>query len=98
MRHAIAHLTSGRYTISSQFTPLREQLMQYEALYQNGKIVWLTQKPPIHSARIAISILEEFPPSTEKRRQPSPLIAGKAKITGDLVSPIVDENDWECLK
>ncbi|MDJ1171046.1 MULTISPECIES: hypothetical protein [Roseofilum] len=72
--------------------------MQYEALYQNGKIVWLTQKPPIHSARIAISILEEFPTSTGQRRQPSPLIAGKAKITGDLVSPIVDENDWECLK
>jgi hypothetical protein len=24
--------------------------------------------------------------------------AGKVKILGDIVSPIVDEQDWECLK
>jgi len=25
-------------------------------------------------------------------------MAGKVKILGDIVSPIVDEEDWECLK
>lgn len=72
--------------------------MQYEALYENGQIKWLTEKPPFNSARITISILEESKPLPEKRRQPSPLIAGKGKTLGDLVNPIVDEQDWECLK
>ncbi len=72
--------------------------MQYEALYENGKIKWLTEKPPINSARIRISIVEEIPILPQKRRKPSPLIAGKGKTLGDLVSPIVNEQDWECLK
>lgn len=33
-----------------------------------------------------------------KRRQPHPAIAGKGKATGDLVMPVVDDADWECLK
>ncbi len=33
-----------------------------------------------------------------KRRTASPLIAGLGKTIGDVVSPIVDEQDWECLK
>jgi len=33
-----------------------------------------------------------------KRRLPPPELAGKVKIVGDIVSPIVDEADWECLK
>lgn len=72
--------------------------MQYEALYENGQIKWLTEKPPINSARIRISIVEEIPILPQKRRQPSRLIAGKGKTLGDLVSPIVNEQDWECLK
>ncbi len=33
-----------------------------------------------------------------KRRQPHPEIAGKGRTLGDLIDPIVDEGDWECLK
>ena len=33
-----------------------------------------------------------------KRRTTSALIAGKGKTVGDIVSPVVDERDWECLK
>jgi hypothetical protein len=33
-----------------------------------------------------------------KRRTTSASIAGKGKTLGDIVSPIVDEQDWECLK
>ncbi|HIK13530.1 MAG TPA: hypothetical protein IGS52_25270 [Oscillatoriaceae cyanobacterium M33_DOE_052] len=33
-----------------------------------------------------------------KRRFPIPDLAGKVKIIGDIVSPIVNEEDWECLK
>ncbi|MEL7352766.1 MAG: DUF2281 domain-containing protein [Cyanobacteria bacterium P01_A01_bin.116] len=35
---------------------------------------------------------------TAKRRFPVPELAGKIEILGDIVSPIVDEEDWECLK
>jgi hypothetical protein len=35
---------------------------------------------------------------SRKRRTTSTLIAGKGKTVGDIVSPIVDERDWECLK
>ena len=72
--------------------------MQYEALYENGQIKWLTEKPPLNSARIMISIIEEITTQPQKRRQPSPLIAGKGKTLGDLVNSLVNEQDWECLK
>jgi hypothetical protein len=35
---------------------------------------------------------------SEKRRTTSSLIAGKGRTLGDIVSPIVDEQDWDCLK
>jgi hypothetical protein len=74
-------------------------LKSYEATYDNGKITWLSDQPQIKSARLIITVLEETPPSTKtpKRTTPSHL-AGKVKILGDIVSPIVDEEDWECLK
>lgn len=33
-----------------------------------------------------------------KQRRPHPEIAGKGRTLGDLVTPMVDEGDWECLK
>ena len=33
-----------------------------------------------------------------KRRSPPAELIGKVKISGDIVSPIVEEADWECLK
>jgi hypothetical protein len=37
-------------------------------------------------------------PLQAKRRRPHPDIAGKGRTLGDLVSPVVDDGDWECLK
>lgn len=34
----------------------------------------------------------------KKRRQPSALIAGKAKVVGDLIASPVEIGDIECLK
>ncbi|MBD2176050.1 hypothetical protein H6F42_03830 [Pseudanabaena sp. FACHB-1998] len=37
--------------------------------------------------------------SNKKPKRTTPThLAGKIKILGDIVSPIVDEEDWECLK
>jgi hypothetical protein len=44
------------------------------------------------------SVGNNAPDPSRKRRTTSTLIAGKGKTLGDIVSPIVDEQDWECLK
>lgn len=71
-------------------------LKSYEAIYENGQVTWLDEQPSVQSARVIVTVLEEKP--KVKRRFPSPLIAGQGKTLGDIVSPIVDEEDWECLK
>ena len=71
----------------------------YEAIYEAGQVKWLVEKPDVSSARILVTVLEENPPAkTIKRRIPPASIAGKGKTIGDIVSPIIDEQDWECLK
>ncbi|MBE9142563.1 hypothetical protein [Planktothrix mougeotii] len=72
-------------------------LKSYEAIYENGQVKWLSEQPQVTSARIIVTVLEETKIPL-KRRIPSALIAGKAKILGDIISPIIDEEDWECLK
>lgn len=72
-------------------------LKSYEAIYENGQVKWLKDTPQVTSARVIITILEDSS-SSNSRRQPSESIAGKGKTLGDIVSPIVDEDDWECLK
>lgn len=72
-------------------------LKSYEATYENGQIKWLSEQPEITSARIIVTVLEKTKPQI-KRHFPMPDMVGKVKILGDIVSPIVDEEDWECLK
>jgi hypothetical protein len=43
---------------------------------------------------IALTVDEEAAPATPPRRQPSPLIFGKGKTLGDIVSPIVEAGEW----
>ncbi|EDX85049.1 hypothetical protein S7335_2748 [Synechococcus sp. PCC 7335] len=80
-------------------------LKSYEAIYENGQVKWLNEQPVAASARIIVTVLEEFQVSTTTDEQVKPKrrtfpteLAGQVKILGDIVSPIVDEEDWECLK
>ena len=75
-------------------------LKSYEAIYENGQITWLTEKPQVSSARIIVTVLPEDTQNTIslKRRIPPTAMAGKVKILSDIVSPIVDAEDCECLK
>ncbi len=73
-------------------------LRTYEATLNHGQVQWLYDQPniEIENARIIVTIIEEFKPGT--KRKPPVSIAGKAKTLGDIVSPMTDEGDWECLK
>jgi hypothetical protein len=72
-------------------------LKSYEAIYENGRIKWINEQPPAVTAHIIVTVLDDDLP-VPKKRCPSASIFGKGKILGDIVNPIVDEGDWECLK
>lgn len=72
-------------------------LKSYKVIYENGQVKWLEDTPEIVSASIIVTILEELS-STHSHRKPPKSVAGKGKTLGDIISPIVNEDDWECLK
>lgn len=72
-------------------------LKSYEAIYENGQIQWLGERPEVNHARLIVTVLEDFS-TVPKRRSPPANLAGKVTILGDIVNPVVDEEDWECLK
>jgi hypothetical protein len=75
-------------------------LKSYEAIYEQGQVRWLSDQPQVTSARVIVTIIEETPLSTKQTayRTAPATIAGKGQTLGDLVNPIVDEQDWECLR
>ena len=73
-------------------------LKSYEVPIEGDRITWLGEKPNFQTTRAIIVIAEENKVTPIKRRSPSKAIAGKGRTLGDIVSPIVDEEDWECLK
>ncbi|AFZ31357.1 hypothetical protein Glo7428_2857 [Gloeocapsa sp. PCC 7428] len=72
-------------------------LKSYEATIENGQLKWLGDEPKLSSARVIVTILEDTTPRV-KRRTPPASIAGKGETLGDLVSSVIEEQDWECLK
>ena len=56
-------------------------------------------RKPILVTRFGQPVAEVVPPSNQKgsRRWPAHLV-GSLKIKGDIVGPIIDEEDWEMLK
>ena len=72
-------------------------LRSYKAIIEDGKIKWLGSEPEISKARVIVTIISDEQPRPLRRTPPSS-IAGKGKILGDLISPIVEQEDWKCLK
>jgi len=74
-------------------------LQSFEAIYDHGQIKWLGDKPPVEAARVIVTMLPQLERTTpQDRRTPSPRIAGKGKILGDIVAPVIPESDWNVLK
>ncbi len=51
-----------------------------------------------HRVELIALTVDDESPAAPKRRRPHPDIAGKGRTLGDLLEPLVDEADWECLK
>lgn len=63
-----------------------------------GRLKTLPTLPPNCRLEAIFLVLDEpiLPPPA--KRHPAPNIAGKGKTLGDLIAPIVPEEDWDCLK
>ena len=66
-------------------------LKSYEAIYENGRVIWLDEQPPLTSARLIVTVLEETQAPPVKRRTFPTTLARKVKILGDIVNPITFE-------
>ncbi len=76
-------------------------LQSYEAIYEYGAMKWLGDKPPVQQAHFIVTILAENDAtaiSVQKKHQPSPLIAGKGKILGDIITPVSPAEEWSCFE
>jgi hypothetical protein len=74
-------------------------LQSYEAIYHQGQIKWLGDCPQVEEARVIVTVLSsEKVTSASIRHQPSPRIAGKGKILGDIIAPAISVTDWNCAK
>jgi len=74
-------------------------LQSYEAIYDHGQIRWLTDKPPVEEARVIVTMLPSSTGSAiQPKKTPSNRIAQKGRILGDIVAPVVPDDDWAALK
>ena len=62
---------------------------------QQGQIISLPKLPPNAQLEAIFLVLNQD--SEKHRKGPSKKIAGKGKIMGDIMSPVVDAEDWEVL-
>lgn len=76
-------------------------LKTYEISLEGDKVKWLGEKPTTKITQ-AILVVEEkkeiISSITQRKRSTPEHLKGKIKILGDIVNPIVDEEDWQCLK
>ncbi len=74
-------------------------LNSYEAIYDHGQIKWLSDKPAVEEARVIVTLLpERAGPGLRPKHSPSPRIAGKGTIHGDIMVSVIPETDWDALK
>ncbi len=63
---------------------------------QQGQIINLPKLPPNAQVEAIFLLLNQN--VKKQKRVPSSKIAGKGKITGDIISPVVEAYDWGALK
>lgn len=71
---------------------------QFIEVKQRQVVLELPESFINHRVEVIALTVDEDETELLKRRRPHPDIAGKGRTLGDMVSPAVDEADWECLK
>ncbi len=64
---------------------------------QHGRLLHQPNLPP-NTRMEAIFLIPEDKRKDNKRRKPSPVITGKGRIIGDIISPVSRPEDWEALQ
>ena len=75
-------------------------LKSYEAIYDHGKIEWLSELPDVEQARVIITVLPQQPfvsAEIPKRRRPPEKLIGTARVLGDIVSSPFSEDEWGAM-
>mgnify|MGYP000954251775 FL=1 len=71
---------------------------QFVEVKQRQVVIELPESFINHRIEVIALTVDEDKPDRPKHRHPHPKIAGKGRTLGDLVNPVVDDADWECLK
>lgn len=59
----------------------------------DGHLKHLPNLPPNARIEAIFLVLDKTQP--QKRQKPSPKIAGKGRIRGDIITPVVPADDWD---
>lgn len=49
-------------------------LKSYEAVYENGQLMWVSEQPSARSARVIVTVIEELEPTSPKKPSESEFI------------------------
>jgi hypothetical protein len=71
---------------------------QFLKVSQRRVVIELPESFVNHHVELIALTVDEAAPGGARKRHPHPDIAGKGRTLGDLVTPVVDEADWDCLK
>lgn len=74
-------------------------LKSYEAIYDHGKLEWLSEFPDVEQARVIVTVLPEQPVYLQKpkHRRPPEKLKGTVQVLGDIVSSPFLVNEWEAM-
>jgi hypothetical protein len=56
---------------------------------------------PIFPPNVHLELIVLFPEvinKTPSKRRPAPGLAGKVKILGEVIAPVISEDEWDALK
>jgi len=68
-------------------------LKSYEAIYDHGKIEWLSEFPDVEQARVIVTVLpaQQVYSEKPKHRKPPEKLKGSSQVLGDIESTSVAE-------
>jgi len=71
---------------------------QFIEVKQRQVVIELPESFINHRVEVIALTVDDDGPELPKCRRPHPDIAGKGRTLGDLVSSVVGDAEWECLK